>query len=244
MNFIQTHWPAPSHIKAYTTLRTSWGERFSYHDHNQGHFDKNNPNCVDESRKLEALLALPNEPIWVTQTHSTIVLEASLENKEKIADGTYTHQANRVCVVTTADCLPILMTNKTGSIVAALHAGWRGLSAGIIENAIPLLNEAPRNLMAWLGPCIGPDHFEVGSDVYEAFIAKHKESAAAFNPHTPGKWLANLYELAKVRLRLMGVTQIYGGDYCTFKQADLFYSYRRNKGKTGRMASVIWISNP
>lgn len=224
MKFIQPEWPAPSPIKAYTTLRNGWGGRQPQHE-------------ID----LENLFQLPNEPIWLTQTHSTITIEAIPENKEKIADASFAKQPNCVCVVLTADCLPLLICNKQGSHVAAIHAGWRGLSNGIIEATLSALNQPMDNLLVWLGPAIGPQKFEVGKDVYDAFVMKHPESESAFTPHTEGKWLANLYELAKIRLKQQGISQIYGGDFCTYTQDDLFFSYRRDKGKTGRMASLIWI---
>ena len=240
MNTIKPNWPALPHIKAYTTLRHAWGVKLT--EVNQGHFSKNNPKCIEDSRCLEALLGLPEEPIWMTQTHSTTVILASPENKEQVADASYTNEPNRVCVVTTADCLPILLCNKQGTYVSAIHAGWRGLSNGIIEATVNTLRLPAGDLLVWLGPAIGPKKFEVGQDVYDAFVLKHKESAAAFVPISQSKWLANLYELAKIRLRLQGVLNIYGGDFCTHTEEDLFFSYRRNKAQTGRMASVIWIN--
>jgi polyphenol oxidase len=241
MNYIRPEWPAPTNIKAYTTLRNGWGGRKSHHDINQGNYSGSNAQYVDESKCLQSLLKLPGEPIWLTQKHSTIVIEATPENKEKLADASFTQKVNRVCVVLTADCLPILLCNKEGSQVAAIHAGWRGLAAGIIENTLQNFQSKPEDLLVWLGPAIGPEKFEVGKDVYDAVTQKNAESATAFSPYKEEKWLADLYSLARIRLKFCHILQIYGGNFCTFTQEDLFFSYRRDEGKTGRMASLIWI---
>jgi len=222
MNYLKPNWPAPKHIKAYTTLRSGWTAR------NQG-------------ESLEKLLNLPEEPMWLQQTHSNIVLEATPQNKDAVGDASFTATPNRVCIALTADCLPVLMTNKQGTRVAAIHAGWRGLAAGIIEETLKAMNQPAEDLLIWLGPAIGPKKFEVGQDVYDAFTSKQAESKSAFIPYTQGKWLASLYELAKMRLLSQGVTHIYGGDFCTYSQEDLFFSFRRDKSKKGNMANVIWI---
>lgn len=215
-------WPAPKHIKAYTTLRTAW--------------DDNAP------RQFHHTLPLPAEPIWVQQTHSAIALEASEANRNKIADATYTETIHRVCAVLTADCLPILISDTQGRHVAAIHAGWRGLAAGIIEATLRALPISPQHLLAWLGPAIGPEKFEVQEDVYTIFTEDDAESKKAFIPFSKNAWLANIYELARIRLQRFGVTQIYGGDYCTYSDEKYFFSYRRDKEKTRRMASLIWIT--
>ncbi len=227
MKYIQPDWPAPREIKAYTTLRSGWGGRRSHHE---------------ESQSLEKLLQLPDEPIWLKQVHGSLPIEALPENREKSADASFTEQKNRVCVVLTADCLPILLCHQKATHVAAIHAGWRGLSGGIIEATVNSLAQPPQDLLAWLGPAIGPQKFEVGKEVFDAFVSLHSESASAFVPYKEDKWLANLYELARIRLRLLGISQIFGGDYCTYTQDDLFFSYRRDQKKPGRMASLIWIS--
>lgn len=242
MQYLQPDWPAPQHIKAYTTLRSGWGGRNLQRDGNLGNNECDKP-FIEASQQLASLLHLPEEPIWILQTHSTIVIEATPENREQNADASFTAQPNRICAVLTADCLPVLICNKQGTHIAAIHAGWRGLSGGIIEKTIEALNQENENLLIWLGPAIGPQKFEVGKDVYDAFTSRHPESADAFIPRPDGKWLGNLYELARIRLKLMGITQIYGGDYCTYSQEDWFFSYRRDKGQTGRMASLIWIGS-
>ncbi len=231
MKYLTPNWPAPKHIKAYTTLRSSWGASASDH--------------TDEPsmQRLQALLNLPDKPIWLTQTHSTTVIEATPENNGNEADASFTYQPNRVCVVQTADCLPLLICNKQGTYVAAIHAGWRGLAGGIIEATLKNAPHPLNDLVIWLGPAIGPEKFEVGLDVYDAFIREHPASRAAFTPSAEGKWLANLYALARARLSDLGITEIYGGDFCTYSQQDLFFSYRHDKSKTGRMASLIWIAD-
>lgn len=232
MKYIQPNWNAPASIKAFTTVRQSWGERTG-----------ESFQAKSSEQHLTALLQLPSEPLWITQTHSTIALEATPENKTKTADATFTSIPNRICIILTADCLPVLICNKQGTQVAAIHAGWRGLANGIIETTVAALNQNHEDLLVWLGPAIGPQKFEVGKEVYDAFTSKHAESENAFIPHIENKWHANLYELARIRLSHLGISQIYGGDYCTFTQDDLFFSYRRDNGKTGRMASLIWIAN-
>ncbi len=229
MLYLKPNWPAPTQIKAFTTTRSGWS-RNVHEPHNQ----------VNQS--LEKLLDLPSSPLWLKQEHTAIALEAIPQHVEKIGDASFTKQHNHVCIVETADCLPILICNKQASMVAAIHAGWRGLSNHIIETTLDAIQQSPNDLLVWLGPAIGPQHFEVGEDVYDAFTSSHPHSSIAFTPHHPGKWLANLYLLARMRLQARGVNQIYGGEYCTHTQADLFFSYRRDKGITGRMASVIWIA--
>lgn len=230
MKFIQPHWPAPANIMAYTTLRDGFSGRHAQSGSENG-----------ESR-LQALLKLPNTPVWLKQVHGTGVVPALPASLEREADASYASEPGQVCVVLTADCLPILICNKLGTRVAAIHAGWRGLAAGVIESTLAALEQPGKDLMAWLGPAIGPERFEVGEDVFHAFTSRHADAKSAFAPCSPGKWLANLYDLARMRLNLSGLTQTYGGEYCTYRQQDLFYSYRRDKGNTGRMASLIWIN--
>lgn len=224
MKFIQPNWPAPASVFAYTTIKEA---QLNYQPR--------------PDQALSSLLNLPSYPIWIDQKHTNVVVEATLENKNKIADASFTAKPQTVCIVLTADCLPLLICNKQGTQVAAIHAGWRGLAQGVIEQTIHAMNQPPQDLLVWLGPAIGPNKFEVGEDVFHAFVSHHAESKLAFNPHTPGKWLANLYLLAKMKLNSLGIMQIYGGDFCTYTQDNLFYSYRRDQGKTGRMASLIWL---
>lgn len=223
--FLKPNWPAPAHVKAYTTTRHAWTDE-----------------PLTENVSLHTLLDLPAEPIWLNQKHTNIALPATVDNRQQIADACFSNQARQVCAVLTADCLPLFICNKQGTHVAAIHAGWRGLAAGIIESTLQGLNQPSQDLMVWLGPAISQPKFEVGLDVYEAFTLKHEAAKTAFIPHGQGKWLANLYELAKIRLNLLGITQIYGAQFCTYSQDNLFFSYRRDGGKTGRMISLIWIN--
>ncbi len=239
--FIQPEWPAPSYVKAYTTLRTGGSSAPPFNDFNLGLHTGDDEQTVMANRKLlQQSLHIPQEPVWLNQTHSNIVVEAKPENYLQNADASFSNHANQVCVVMTADCLPILCCSTKEPFVSAIHAGWRGLASGIINKAldkIPFLE----NLLVWLGPAIGPQHFEVGEDVYEAFTSLNPKNQTAFRRSSPKKWLANIYELARIQLADLGISQIYGGTHCTFNQSDLFFSYRRDKGKTGRMASLIWL---
>jgi len=238
MKYITPNWPAPDHVKAYTTTRLGWGDTVSRADK------------AASIEQLTTLLELPNTPIWLTQHHGINVVDAALSERGTEADASFSHAAQEVCMIETADCLPVIICNRQGTRVAAIHAGWRGLVNGIIEATLQKLAQPSDELLVWLGPAIGPTKFEVGRDVYEAFVSKHAEAKNAFIPRTQTtctgydeKWLANLYDLARLRLNLQGVTQIYGGDYCTHSQPDLFYSYRREGAGTGRMASVVFLSS-
>ena len=222
---IKPNWPAPKNIKAFTTTRDAWGELY------------NNKFDID---KLMQIYQLPNFPTWLDEIHGIDVIEATPQNAGQKADASYSKTKKNICMVTTADCLPILICDKSGTHVAAIHAGWRGLAAGVIENTIKKLNVPAQDLYVWLGPAIGPKHFEVGTDVYHAFVAKNAEAQSAFKQQNSNKWLANLYQLATQRLQQFEISNIYGGEFCTYSQTDLFYSYRREK-TTGRMASLIWI---
>ena len=229
MDLIIPDWPASAHIKACTTLRSTWGNVHT----------KSTDSAARQ--ELKNLLQLPSDPVWIMQTHGTRAIEAVPENTDQEADASWSSLTNQICIVLTADCLPVLICNQAGTRIAAIHAGWRGLASGVIENTLKALGEPGESLLAWFGPAIGPNHFEVGKDVYDAFISQHAESAIAFIPLKDDKWLADLYQLARIRLNSQGVTQIYGGNFCTYSQPELFFSYRRDKGQTGRLASLIWI---
>lgn len=240
--FIQPLWPAPVNIKAYTTLRDGGISQPPYHSFNLALHVKDKINSVITNRKqLARLLQLPAEPIWVNQVHGTTIAEALPQNLNQDADASFATHENQVCAIMTADCLPILCCNKQGTYVSAIHAGWRGLAGGIIAKALHFL--AGPDLLVWLGPAIGPQHFEVGQEVYEIFVSQQVRYRTAFTRYTDKTWLANIYELARQQLAELGVTQIYGGGYCTYAQPEYFFSYRRDKGKTGRMASLIWIDS-
>ncbi len=240
-NFFIPHWPAPPHIKSMQTLRSGGKSEGKYNSFNLATHVNDEINAVHLNRDLLNQY-LPSSPYWLNQTHSVDVLE--LPSPMLNGDASYTTEKNMVCVVQTADCLPLLVTNMDGTIVAAIHAGWRGLLNGVIENTIEKMNISHNELLVWLGPAISDKHFEVGFDVKNSFCEKHSEAEKAFHSISDQKWLADIYALAKLRLNLCGVKQIYGGsmsdDYCTFANELEYFSYRRD-GMTGRMASLIWI---
>ncbi len=229
-------WPAPANIRAGTSLRSGGISLPPYDSLNLADHVGDDPAAVTENRRH---LQLPSEPIWLQQTHSTRIVDAAhCTASQTEADGSYTSQTNIICSVLTADCLPLLICDRSGSQVAAIHAGWRGLAAGIIEKAIATLPANPDELLVWLGPAIGSNAYEVGNEVREIFIA-HDPAAKAVFRAVQEKWRMDIYQLARQRLQVLGVTNIYGGDHCTFHEQEQFYSYRRD-GICGRMVSLIW----
>lgn len=239
---IKPEWSAPTHIKAYTTLRTGGVSLSPYHSFNLGLHVGDENHFVQQNRDLlNKTLALPEEPIWLDQTHSTIAVPAIPQNHGKNADASYTDEVQRVCAVLTADCLPILICNREGTMVAAIHAGWRGLADGVIESTLAAMNLPGKDLLAWLGPAIGPKVFEVGEEVRQRFIEVDSRAMDAFIPSPNQRWLADIYQLARLRLNNYGVSDITGGNFCTYSNNELFFSYRRDGSKTGRMASLIYI---
>jgi polyphenol oxidase len=233
-------WPAPAQVKALQTTRLGGVSVAPYDSLNLGDHVGDAPLAVAHNRILLNTL-LPSEPVWLEQMHGTIVANADMADCLPQADACIARHRAAVCVVMTADCVPVLLCDKQGSVVGAAHAGWKGLAAGVIEATVQAMNVAPQNLMAWLGPAISQDAFEVGDDVRAVFIAAQPQALAAFIPGQNGKWLADLYSLARLRLNALGVTQIYGGDYCTYRDSERFFSYRRD-GVTGRMGTFIWLS--
>ena len=192
---------------------------------------------------------LPSDPVWLAQVHGTTICDADKvrargqQDPRPKADGAVARAPNTVCAVLCADCLPVLFTDAAGSVVAAVHAGWRGLAAGVLEAALAAMRAPPATVLAWLGPAIGPRSFEVGADVLDAHYAEDPGAAECFAPHRPGKWLGDLYALTRRRLTRSGVHAIYGGGRCTLSERDMFHSYRRDGASaTGRMATVIWIA--
>lgn len=242
--FIQPNWPAPQQIKAYTTLRSGGVSQSPFDQFNLAEHVGDNPENVSANREiLQKNLHLPADPIWINQTHSIITIPALPENKGKEADASYSDKNNHVCAVLTADCLPILLCNQAGTHVAAIHGGWRGLAHGIIAATIKALQFPAGEVLAWLGPAISAANYEVGDEVRDQFISLDPESIYAFTPSPRQRWQANLYAIAKLQLLRAGVTSIYGGEFCTFADPKRFYSYRRDGSQTGRMASLIWISD-
>jgi hypothetical protein len=242
LNLIKPDWPAPENVHAYTTTRQGGYSEAPYDSFNIGDHSGDDPENVETNRQLLAeALDLPTPPVWLNQVHGNKIICIDTPPLSLIADGSFARTPKKVCVVMTADCLPLLITNHTGTIVAALHAGWRGLARGIIEEGFKILQRFDQDLLVWLGPAICQQAFEVGPEVREEFINADSEAANAFIPSPSGRWLADIYELARIRLRKLGITAIYGGDFCTYTDSKRFFSYRRD-GKTGRMANLIWLS--
>lgn len=196
-------------------------------------------------RKNRALLCdalkLPQAPGWLQQVHGTQVVPLPADPVPE-ADASVSRAAGLACVILTADCLPVLFCDDAGSVVAAAHAGWRGLLKGVLENTLAAMASPPSRIMAWLGPAIGPSAFEVGAEVREVFIEQSMVADAAFRPSASGKFMADLYMLARQRLEAAGVHRIYGGGECTYRDAARFYSFRR-EARCGRMASLIWLQD-
>ena len=233
------NWPAPANVRALQTTRQGGVSVAPYDSLNLGSHVGDAPLAVARNRILLNTL-LPSEPVWLEQVHGTAVASADAASCRTRADACIARQRAAVCVVMTADCLPVLLCDQQGSVVGAAHAGWRGLCDGVLEATVKAMEAAPQNLMAWLGPAISQQAFEVGAEVRDAFIAIQPQAASAFASGQPGKWFADIYALARLRLNALGITQIYGGDYCTFCERERFFSYRRD-GVTGRMGTFIWI---
>ncbi len=231
-------WPAPPAVRALVTTRAGGVSRGPYASLNLADHVGDTAAAVAENRR-RLCARLPAEPLWLRQVHGSAVVDAAAAAPDAEADAALTRQPGTVCAVLTADCLPVLLCSRSGRTVCAAHAGWRGLAGGVLEAAVAALAESPEDLLAWLGPAIGPRAFEVGDEVRAAFLAAAPQAEAAFAPAAPGKWLADLYLLARQRLQAAGVVRIFGGGLCTFSDAARFYSYRRD-GITGRMAALIW----
>ncbi len=241
-NWITPSWPAPVNVHALTTLRTR-GQSLT--------LNANVYSTLAIAPKLQVAIAMgeqlkihakvPADPFWLSQVHGTNVVKVSdysLPYPIVEADASVAFNDNEICAILTADCLPILFCNQAGTRIAAAHAGWRGLANGVIEATVEKMGCAPETVMAWLGPAIGPEAFEVKEDVLVAFTG---HSLHAFKPTAQGTWLANLYQLATERLRRLGIRQIFGGEFCAYTDLNRFYSYRRSKD-TGRMATLIWLT--
>lgn len=237
-DLIVPDWPAPANVRALSTTRAGGVSVGSYASLNLGDHVADDPAAVAENR-TRLRRYLPTEPVWLKQVHRADVTDADRASGTPEADAAVARRVGAVCAVLTADCLPVLLCDHAGSVVAAAHAGWRGLAGGVVEAAVAAMGVAPDTVLAWLGPAIGPAAFEVGGEVREAFLAQIPAAEAAFAARPEGKWLADIFLLARLRLQKIGVTAIYGGGVCTYTDAGRFYSYRRD-GATGRMASLIW----
>lgn len=236
---VRPDWPAPPNVHAFTSTRNSGFSLGSWDSLNLGTNCGDDPKCVEKNRQ-SLLRMLPSEPPWLNQVHGTEVIGwEKAKGGRAEADAIVSSETGQVCAVLTADCLPVTFCNQIGTRIAVAHAGWRGLASGVLENTILAMDCRPSDLMAWLGPAIGSRAFEVGSDVVDAFVNSNAENGIAFKPHRD-RWLADLYQLARLKLARAGITKISGGVYCTYEEDDRFYSYRRD-GLTGRLATVIWM---
>jgi YfiH family protein len=242
MQPIEPDWPAPRGVRALVTTRAGGCSVGSYASLNLGARSGDDPAAVSENRRRLAAL-LPAAPVWLRQVHGTEVVDADRAREQALepqADAAVARARATVCAVLVADCMPVLFANDAATVVAAAHAGWRGLSAGVLEATVGAMRVAPQRLIAWLGPAIGPRRYEVGDEVRTAFLARDATAASAFRAVRPGHWLLDLYAVARQRLAASGVVRVYGGGFCTYSDEARFYSYRR-QAKTGRMAALIWL---
>lgn len=242
MELILPQWPAPGRVRAASTTRIGGLSPAPYDTLNLAKHVGDDPGRVDANRaRLDEALSLPGEPLWLNQVHGCEVADTETAEPGCSADAALARGPGRVCAVMTADCLPVLFCARDGSTVAAAHAGWRGLAAGVLERTVADLGVAPADVLAWLGPAIGPDAFEVGPEVREAFTAGDAGARGCFRPAGGDTWLADIFGLARRRLAAVGVSAVFGGGLCTYSDPRRFYSYRRD-GVTGRMASLIWLA--
>ena len=238
-DWIVPDWPAPPGVKSLITTRNGGVSTGAYASFNLGLRTDDDAAAVHANRqRLRAWL--PQEPKWLRQVHGAQVVVADGLAGMPEADASIARNAGTVCAVMIADCMPVLVCDEAGSVVGIAHAGWRGLSSGVIENTVRETGVPPGRLLAWLGPAIGPNAFEVGSDVRDVFLTADSTAAEAFQPYHAGKWLADLFLLARRRLARCGVQRVFGGGFCTHRDAARFYSYRRDP-VTGRMAALIWL---
>jgi polyphenol oxidase len=241
--WFEADWPAPPGVRAISTQRgdtQSGVSKAPYRSFNLGDHVGDDPTAVAENRRrLKEAAGLPREPAWLSQVHGIGVADLDSRAAQGPADAAIARGPGKVCAILTADCLPILLTTDSGDVVAAAHAGWRGLAAGVIEATVRAMAAPPEKLLAWRGPAIGPRHFEVGTEVRDAFVAADAQAGKAFEANARGRFMADLGALADQRLRGLGVTRIYGGGHCTFAEAERYFSHRRD-GITGRQATLIW----
>jgi polyphenol oxidase len=249
---IEPDWPTPPGVRAAFTLRTGGVSVAPYDSLNLGAGIGDSAEAVEENRRrVRERLRLPSEPVWLEQVHGVdvVVLGAAAAGQGAAiatrvapvrADASVAYGPGQVCAIRVADCMPVLFAAVDGSAVGAAHAGWRGLAGGVLEATVARLGVPASRLIAWMGPAIGPRHFEVGDDVSTAFVTKDAGAASAFVKNARARWQCDLYALARRRLNALGVAETYGGGWCTFAEADRFFSYRRD-GRCGRMAALIWI---
>ena len=243
VDWLAPDWPAPASVRALSTMRGGGVSLPPYGSLNLGDHVGDAPAAVAQNRsRLRTAAKVPAEPAWLAQVHGVDVrdLDGNAPGPDR-ADAAVTREPGRVCAILTADCLPVLLAADSGDAVGAAHAGWRGLCAGVIEATVRSLGRAPKSLLAWLGPGIGPLHFEVGDEVREALVRADPGAEAAFEPNARGRFMADLPALARRRLEHLGVERIYGGGMCTFGDPGRYFSHRRD-GRTGRQGTLIWLA--
>ncbi len=245
VQFITPVWAAPPGVRAAFTLRTGGVSQAPYDSLNLGARIGDSPEAVRENRRrVREALRLPAEPLWLEQVHGIGVVDVEAgkgtPGDPPIGDASVARSSGQVCAIRVADCMPVLFAVRDGSAVGAAHAGWRGLAGGVLEATIGQLGVPPPELIAWMGPAIGPRNFEVGDEVRDAFLAADAGATAAFVSNPRGRWQCDLYALARRKLIALGVSAISGGGWCTFAEKERFFSYRRD-GQCGRMAALIWI---
>jgi polyphenol oxidase len=240
-DFLVPDWPAPARVHALVTTRHGGVSQGECSGLNLAlHVGDDAAAVAENRRRLSALL--PAEPVWLNQVHGVAIVEADRAPQGVTADASITRARGTICTVMTADCLPVLLCDDSASVVAAAHAGWRGLAAGVIESTLEAMACPADRVLAYLGPAIGPASFEVGADVRTVFVGRDPTAASAFAVRSEGKWLADIYQLARMRLLAKGVNQIFGGGFDTFLDSPRFFSHRRSP-RAGRMASLIWLES-
>jgi len=243
--WLEADWPAPPGVRALTTLRGGLG-------HSQPPFDRLNlglnsgddPGVVERNRAaLVQAAGLPSPPRWLKQVHGIDVARVDALDVAvvPVADAAVTTVPGTVLAILTADCLPVVFASLEGDAIGAAHAGWRGLAAGVLEATVAAMPVAPRHLRAWLGPAAGPQAYEIGEEVRDAFVGLDSGAPVAFVSTRPGHWHVDLYALARRRLATLGITDVHGGTHCTISAPDAFFSHRRDQ-HTGRMATLAWIA--
>ena len=240
LSWIEPDWPAPPGVRVISTLRFGGVSEGRHSSLNLGnHVEDEDSRVAENRRRLSTAAALPTEPAWLSQVHGIEVADLDRPTHPLAADSAVTRRTGRVCAILTADCLPIVLAAQSGEVVGAAHAGWRGLAAGVIESAVEAMRLPGAEIQAWLGPAIGPDHFEVGAEVRETFLAADAAAGSAFRPKENLRYMADLGLLARQRLARLGIRRIYGGGECTYADSVRFFSHRRD-GLTGRQATLIW----
>jgi YfiH family protein len=236
-------WPAPDRVWAASTTRRGGVGTGAHASLNLSYGSGDDLEAVTENRRrLYRALAIDTPPVWLRQVHGAAVVDAAALTEPVPADACFSRRSGRVCLVQTADCLPVLLCDRNGTVVAAAHAGWRGLARGVLAAVVNTMACPPADLMAWLGPAIGPGAFEIGPEVRAEFLDWDAGSADCFRPGDGDRWMADIYALARRQLAALGVTAVYGGDRCTVSEPEWFFSYRRDGRYSGRMATLIGLS--